>query len=219
MKKIFLVLFLLILFFSIYIYSISLWDDKAGDIYSKKIFYNVGDSINIIITESSKFEYKSSTKSLKSYNIDISGGELSGIFSFLPKAYIEEDKNSLDNDNLKIESILQGRVLSVSDNYVTIRGTKRIQMNNKISSITITGDAYYSDIVDNSIISNKMINPTLSLTTLLDNQRNIITERDLLTEVLNPDATTDRIETTKLSDAKKREILLNFFNKILNLIF
>jgi flagellar basal body L-ring protein FlgH len=219
LKKFFLVLFLIIIFFSIYINTTSLWDDKAGDIYNRKIFYNVGDSINIIITESSKFEYKSSTKSLKSYDIDISGGELSGLFNFLPKAYIEEDKNSLDNDSLKIESMLQGRILRVSDNYVTIRGTKRIQMNNKISSITITGDAYYSDIIDNSIISNKMINPTLSLTTLLDNQRRIITERDLFTEVLNPDSTTDRIETTKLTEEKKREILLNFFNKILNLIF
>lgn len=219
MKKLFLVLSLIILFFSIYLFSESLWNDKAGDIYNRKIFYNVGDSINIVITESSKYEYKSSTKSLKSYNIDITGGELSGIFDFLPKANIEEDKNSIDNDSLKIENVIQGRIVNVSDNYITVRGTKRIQMNNKVSSITITGDAYYSDVVDNSINSNKMINPSLSVTTLLDNQRTIITERDLLREVLNPEATTDIIETTKLSDAKKREILLNFFNKILNLIF
>jgi flagellar basal body L-ring protein FlgH len=219
LKKVLTVFILIILFFSIYIFSDSIWDDKAGDVYNRKIFYKVGDSIKIIITESSKYEYKSSTKSLKSYDIDISGGELSGLFSFLPKGYVQEDKKSLDNDTLRIENVLQGRILRVGDGFVTIRGTKRIQMNNKISTIAVTGDAYYADIVDNSIMSSKMINPTLSLTTLLDNQRNVITEQDLLREVLNPDATTDILESTKLSEEKKREILLNFFNKILNLIF
>lgn len=219
MKKIFLVLFLIIILLTISIHSISIWDDKASDIYNKRIFYNPGDSINIIITENSIYDYKSSTKSLKSYDLNISEGELSGLFSFLPKGIVEENNNIQDNDKIKIENVIQGRILRVEDRFVTISGVKRIQINNKISSIAITGDAYYSDIIDNSINSSKMINPTLRVTTLLQNQRNIITERDLIKEVLNPDSTTDIIETTKLSDAKKREMLLNIFNRILNSIF
>ena len=219
MKKVFYFTSFFILIFNFNTFSKSLWDDKASNIYSRKINYAVGDSIQIIITEDSAVEYKTSTKALKTFKIDISGGEMSGVFNFLPKGDVEDNKNSQDSDRLKINSVISARIVQVNDNYVTVRGIKQVSVNNKTSSIDISGDASLQDINGKSILSSKLTNQSLRITTLIDNQNNVITANDLQTVAANPDSTTDKKQTTSLSDAKKRDLLLRYFNKLLNLIF
>lgn len=212
-------LFLILFIFSFNIYSVSLWDDRAGDIYNKKIYYNIGDSIQVVITEDSNYEYKSSNKSLKSYKIDVRGGEISGFFDFIPQGGIEENKTGSERDNLKIKNSIQATVTGINNNIVTLRGTKNLSLNNKLNRITLAGQANIFDIKDNMILSSNLINSTLSITTLLENQNNIITNNDLVTELVNPDVTSDTRTQTKLSDAKRRELIIEYFNKILNVIF
>lgn len=211
MRKINLIIFFLI--FILNIFPVSLWNDKAANIYNSKIYYNVGDSIQIKITEDFTYEYRASYKTLKSFKLDSSGGELSGIISFIPKGQAEDNKTGNEKDSAKIKSIIQARVVRVENNFITIQGSKTITLNNKTSSVTITGDASLTDIKNNSILSGNLVNMNLSITTLIDNANVIIRNQDIET---NPDATTDK---NKLSDAKKREILLEYFNKILNVIF
>jgi hypothetical protein len=196
-----------------------LWDDRAKDIYNRKIYYNNGDSIKVIITEKSSIDYKSNTKSLKAYTFDLSGKELTGLFTFLPKGNSDETENSQSKDNLVINSEIQGRIINVLNNYVTIQARKQITIDNKTSIIEITGDADLKDIKSNTIYSNYLINPILRITTLFDNSKVVINPNDIQTTILNPDSTTDRKVETSLTDAKKRELLLYYFNKILNVIF
>lgn|GEM_PF-1238865 len=212
-------IFTVLIFITFSIISESLWDDKAKDIYNKKIYYNIGDSIKLIINEGSAIEYKSTMKSLKDYTIDISGGELSGIFSFLPKGNVEENKTSSFKDNLKINSVMQARIIRVENNYVTLTARKQISIDNKTSLIEITGDANYSDIIDNTINTQSLINPIIRITTLIENVNEVLRNADLVKVVLNPDATHDIIEETRINEARKRIILLDFFNKILNVVF
>ncbi|MCK4799282.1 MAG: flagellar basal body L-ring protein FlgH [Spirochaetes bacterium] len=219
MKRVIIISFLIFLFFSMFVFADSLWDDRAADIYNRKVYYKIGDSIQILINEQSAFEYKSSTKSLKSYKLNISGGEMSGLMDFVPSGNAEENKNSLDRDNLKIQSVIQARITRVANNYITITGKKQVQINNKISSVEISGDAYLSDIIGNSIFSNKLIDSSLKIISLIENDSKVITGNDLINVILNPDATSDIIEKTMLSDTKKKEMLLEYFNKILNVIF
>ena len=199
--------------------SVSLWDDRSADIYNRRINYRQGDSVSIIINEKSSYQYKSSTKSLKSYKIDISGGELSGLFTFLPTGNAEENKSSTDNDNLSINTAIEGTIEAVSDNYLTITGRKQITVNNKVSIVTITGNAHYSNIKNNSINYTNLVNPTLNVTTLLQSSKQVVNNNDLVQVILNPDATTDIILETQISEARKRQILIDYFNKILNVVF
>jgi Flagellar L-ring protein len=217
LKKIFCAAFFLLSIFLID--SKSIWDDRAGDIYSRKVFFREGDSIQIVVSESSALDYKSASKSLKNFKVDVKGGEASGILSFLPAGSIEEAKSGNDNDKLNIKTVISARVESVNPNSVLIRGIKQITVNNKSSYIEIAGEASVKDINGGSILSSKLMNQTLRITTLIDNQNNVITARDLETKVTNPDSTTDRKEEIKLSDAKKRDLLLKYFNKLLNLVF
>jgi len=211
--------FFIILIININIFSISLWDDRAADIYSKKIYYNIGDTVEVIINESTNIDYKTSTKSVKSYKLNISGGEISGIFDFIPAGSVEENKTGSDKDTLKINNSIQARITGVNNNMVTLQGVKNIVVNNKNNSIVLTGEANVFDIKDNAVLSNKLINSTIAITTLLDNKNNIINNIDLTEERVNPDSTTDTRTKTKLSEEKRRELLLLYFNKILNVIF
>lgn len=197
----------------------SLWNDNQAYIYSRKINYRVGDTITVIVDEQSSFEYKANSKGVKTYNINIQGGELSAIFSFFPKGTIEENKNLQDKDDFKIKMTLQGIITAVNDTRVTINATKQITINNKVGSIQITGSADVKDIVGNTILSKKLANQTLVITTVVDNLNNIIQDNDLVQVVINPDSTTDRREETRLSEQRKRALLIEYFNKILNLIF
>ncbi len=211
---IFINIFLLVLLF-----SETLWDDNYANIYSKKINYRVGDTLTVIIDEQSSFEYKATNKGLKTYNVNIQGGELSAIFSFLPKGSIEETKNLNDKDNFKIKMTLQGTITAVNGNIVTINATKQLTINNKTGVLQITGDADVKDIKGDTILSQKITNQSLRITTVVDNMNDIIQDNDLVQVVLNPDSTTDRKEETRLSEERKRALLIQYFNKILNLIF
>lgn len=210
---------ILILLISFNIYSVSIWDDRAGDIYNKKIYYNIGDSVQVVIAEDSNYEYKSSNKSIKSYKIDVRGGEITGIFDFIPQGGVEENKTGSERDNLKVKNTIQATVTGINNNIITLRGIKNFSVNNKNNRITLAGQANIFDIKDNMILSSKLINSSLSITTLLENQNNIIENNDLVTELVNPDVTSDTRTRIKLSDERRRELIIEYFNKILNVIF
>lgn len=204
---------------SLILLSQSLWDDKAANIYSYKINYKEGDSIKVFIDETTSVKYKSNTKALKTYKLNIKGGEMSALFNFLPEGNVEENKTAQDSDEVEIVNELQARVISVGENYITIEGRKSFIFNNRTSTIEINGDVNFTDITGNRVYSKDISNQTLRISTLLENSGALINSADLERVVLNPDATTDIREETRLTEERKQEILLEYFNKLLNTIF
>ena len=97
--------------------SATLWDDAAGDIYSRKIRYRVNDSVKIKIDEKTKLKYTGSSKTLKTTSITSQGGELAGVFEIVPSADVNESKESSDKDELEYVAELQGRIIDVKNNY------------------------------------------------------------------------------------------------------
>jgi flagellar L-ring protein FlgH len=197
----------------------SLWNDNSANIYSNKIKFAVGDTIQILVDEQSVIDYKSDNKTVKSYDINIQGGELTAILNFVPKGNVQESGSAQNKDNLKIQTTIQGRITRIGNNTVTITGSKNLVVNNKSNFVTITGDASFSDVTAKSVLSSKLIDPQISITSLIDNKNQIINTNDIETVTLNPDSTSDKKQETRLKDAKKKELLLNYFNKILNVIF
>ncbi len=210
------------IFITLTIFSLSsetLWNDNAADIYNKFIGYKVGDSIEIVIDENSTIDYKGSNKTVKTLSFNIQGGEMTSILSFLPTGSIEENKNSQNKDQVKINSVVQGQITAINGSVVTISANKSLIINNKVSNITLNASANFSDISGKRISSKKLTNSQINITTLVDNKNIVINQEDFEKYRVNPDSTTDLREDTRIRDDKKKEILLDYFNKILNTIF
>ncbi|MCG8569374.1 MAG: flagellar basal body L-ring protein FlgH [Spirochaetes bacterium] len=208
-----------------FLYSISilfaetLWDNKAGDIYSRNINYKTGDTIKILIEEETAILYKSSTQSLKTYTLDVKGGDFSAVLNFLPQGKVEENKNSQDKDEIKISNFINAQIVNVDNSLLTIEGSKTITLNNKTSTVRLNGRIHINDIINQQVYARDILDQRLTITTLLENQSSIIADNDIISVITNPDSTTDQKEELQLSEIKKRELMLQYVNKILNLIF
>lgn len=213
MKKIFLILSLF--GFCVFFYPETLWKDSYANIYNSKINYTIGDSIFILINENTSLAYKSGVKSVKNFSINIKGGEYSALLDFLPTGDISDNKNSNENDDLNIKTELQGRIVSVNGDNLGISAQKQILLNNKMSSIQINGTVNIKDIINGSISSSNIQNQTLSLTSLLQNDRTILNGDD----VIPIDTTADIVNKTAVTDEKRKEMILNIINNLINIIF
>jgi len=213
MKKIFLVF--CSLGFCVFFYPETLWNDNYANIYNSKINYSVGDSILIVVNENTSLAYKSGAKSVKNFSINIKGGEYSALLDFLPTGDISDNKNSNDNDDLNIKTELQGRIISINGDNLGITAQKQIFLNNKISTIQINGTVNIKDIVNGSIASSNIQNQTLRFSSLLQNDRTILNDDDVITI----DTTADVVNKTAVTDEKRKEMILNIINNLINAIF
>lgn len=189
--------------------SATLWDDAAGDIYSRKIRYRVNDSVKIKIDEKTKLKYTGSSKTLKTTSITSQGGELAGVFEIVPSADVNESKESSDKDELEYVAELQGRIIDVKNNYVTVSGSKTISIDNKVSRISIRGDIALSDLKGNTVNASDFMDERLEITTAVENAFLPLTEEDF-------DVSSDVIV---LTEEKKRDLLVKYLNKMLNVLF
>ena len=189
--------------------SATLWDDAAGDIYSRKIRYRVNDSVKIKIDEKTKLKYTGSSKTLKTTSITSQGGELAGVFEIVPSADVNESKESSDKDELEYVAELQGRIIDVKNNYVTVSGSKTISIDNKVSRISIRGDIALSDLKGNTVNASDFMDERLEITTAVENAFLPLTEEDF-------DVSSDVIV---LTEEKRRDLLVKYLNKMLNVLF
>lgn len=206
MRKFFL---LSLIFGCFFLCAATLWDDAAGDIYSRKIRYRVNDSIKIKIDEKTKLKYTGSSKTLKTASINSQGGELAGVFGIVPSADVNESKESSDKDELEYVAELQGRIIDVKDSYVTVSGSKTISIDNKVSRISIRGDIALGDLKGNTVNASDFMDERLEITTAVENAFLPLTDEDF-------DVSSDVIV---LTEEKKRDLLVKYLNKMLNVLF
>lgn len=218
MKNIFLIIFVLS---ASQIFCETTWDDKGKDLYSRKIRYRINDSIKIVIDEKSAMEYRSTTKSLKSYNINIKNSEIEGVFDIVPSGSVEENKSAQDKDEVKYTQTIMGQIKEINDGYITVSGKKSVILNNKRSIVEVNGDVAFGDIKGGMIKSSDIMNQTIRIITLIDNLSEIIGEDNVVVQAdLSSDATGDAKKIRyKIDDALRKKLILEYVNKVLNVIF
>ncbi|MBQ1999081.1 MAG: flagellar basal body L-ring protein FlgH [Spirochaetales bacterium] len=206
MRKFFL---LSLIFGCFFLCSATLWDDAAGDVYSRKIRYRVNDSIKILIDEKTKLKYTGSSKSLKSTSVNSQGSQVSAVFDVIPSGDINESKESSNKDEFEYTAQLQGRIIDVKDNYVTVSGSKTISVDNKVSRISIHGDVALNNLKGNCVNAADLMDERLEITTAVENAYLPLTDEDL-------DVSSDAVT---LTEEKKRDLLVKYLNKMLNVLF
>ncbi len=211
---------LLICFFaSISLFPLSLWDDEFKDIYSKKVKYEAGDSVNIVFSENTLIKYKSQSTTFKSNEQSFKSEDLSGVFDLIPKGSGTTSRNSQENDALSINLSIQGEITKKEGSKLTIYAYKSLTVNNKINIIEVQGIASISDIKAGSIKTTFLREGRLRITTLSESDKTIIGPDDITPDIAAADATGDANQTINLTDQKKRLLLIEFLNKALNIIY
>jgi len=197
----------------------SLWDDKAADIYSRRIYFAPGDSVEIIINESTFYQYQSESSTVKNFTVSIDGGDSTGTFEFIPSANGQENQTSRLKDEYKISQVVMGRILAVGQDGLQVSASKEVEINHRKMFLQVEGVVPLSLVDGGRVWFHQMIDPKMSLISMLEDNEQLLSDVDLIYKVLNSDTTGDAVTVTELSDQKKQKLLLDIFNKVLNIVF
>ncbi len=145
----------------------SLWNDSATNMFSDRRAHAVGDSLTILISESTTAARSGNASNSKSGSNTLSAG--SGIFHFLASASASGSdafsaKGSLTNTNA-VTGKISVTVTAVQPNgNFSIAGTQTINQNGEEQKITITGTVRPEDILsDNTVVSSNVADATLKI--------------------------------------------------------
>ncbi|MBP2632380.1 MAG: flagellar L-ring protein [Firmicutes bacterium] len=144
----------------------SLWsDDSSLNLFADRKARAVGDSLTIIISESSSASRTADGSNSKSGSNTLSAG--TGIFDFLAAASASgsdsfKSSGSLSNTN-KVSGKITVEVIEVKPNgNMVISGTQTIVQNTDTHKITLTGIVRKDDItVDNTVKSSQVADAQL----------------------------------------------------------
>lgn len=136
----------------------SLWsDDSTQSIFADRKAHAIGDSLTIIISESSKASRSKNANNSKSASNTLNAG--TGIFDFLASASASGSDSfkasGAINDTNSVSGRITVQVIEVKPNgNMVVAGTQMIRQNKDEHKITITGMVRSDDIKsDNTVLS------------------------------------------------------------------
>lgn len=170
-------------------FAASLWvDDSSGiDLFADHKARLVGDSLTIIINESSRATRTGSSNNSKSGETDLAAG--TGIFHFLAAAGASSSDSFQSSGNISNSNSVTGRitvqVTEVKPNgNLVVSGTQTITQNKDVHKIVITGVVRPDDVTrDNTVLSSYVADAELTF-----DGKGPITEKQrqgILTQILN----------------------------------
>lgn len=147
-------------------HAASLWADRGG-LFTDRKAHAVGDTITIIISESSSAKRAGDTANSKSSNVNLAGG--TGKLDFIPAlgaTYGDQFKaaGSVSNTN-SVSGRLTVQVTEVKPNgYLAVSGKQIIKQGSDEQRITISGVIRPDDIsADNTVLSTFVSNAEIHI--------------------------------------------------------
>jgi flagellar L-ring protein precursor FlgH len=144
----------------------SLWSDQSSMFGDRKA-RAVGDSLTIIINESSSASRTGNSSNAKSGNTSITAG--TGLLTFVDDVSASSkdsfaSEGKINNTN-KVTGRITVQVTAVRPNgNLVIAGTQTIKQNSEEQRITITGEVRPEDVsVDNTVLSSSVANAQLKI--------------------------------------------------------
>lgn len=140
----------------------SLWPDDGNgmELFADRKARGVGDSLTIIINESSRATRSGSSSNSKSGSTNLASGV--GIFDFLAAASASGSDSFNANGSITNSNNVSGRitvqVVEVQPNgNLVISGTQSIKQNKDIHKITITGVVRRDDITPENTVQSSLV--------------------------------------------------------------
>ncbi len=221
--------YLLVLCCSV-MFAESLWDDTFPGYIAGSSALAVGDIVMVEIDANMQLQFNSSSKDSKTVTLEFSGGEYGDLFSFLPRALARGDRAVQGGESYSLKTDLVTRITQIDANgNAFIQGTRTIQFEGKGDSITLSGWVSPKDLDEQRKISyTKVADVRLAFRSFLQPQGTVLTDQDIqriIAEGTAPPAGTGgtaapgQAGTLGLTDAKKRELVLEYINRIVDIIF
>lgn len=227
----------------------SLWDEEFSGYVSQSKKITEGQIITVLIDASTKLAFSSTKAGDKEIILTFSGGETGDLFSFLPEISSGTTQSRSGEEDFELSTQLAARVREVDNSGMAyIQGSRSMRIQGAVEAVTITGWLRAEDLnQDHSIHFAKLAESELTFRTFLDSEKQILTPEDIVEtlaeaaaeaeaavpageetaetgpaeagEETAPRASSGAGPRYRLSDEKKRELLLQYINNLIDLIF
>jgi len=240
---------LLLLAIAGYVGAESLWSPGFKGYLSGGRGPVVGDVLEIRIDASSSLSFTSSSNDTKNLTLEFTGGESGNLFSFLPQVRTTGSRSAAGRDVLSLKTEIPAVVTAANpDGTVQVQGSRTVSIEGKNESVTVSGSVS-PGLIDQkgSVAFSRLANSRLIYTTFLSSSQDVLSPADIR-QVLapagpaaaapaapaagpaaaaGPGATQAGAQTAQpaaapgltLTDAKKRQLLLLYLNRLIDVIF
>lgn len=203
----------------------SLWDDNFQGYIAGSSAYRAGDIVTIVIDSSLSLDFAASSKDDKSITFEFSGGDYGSLFSFLPTGRTGDNRSVSGKGKYSLKTELSASVTEIDPTgKLLVTGTRTVQLEGKRETVTVSGrvDPKVLDASGRFNFS-QLENSRLTYASFLQPSVNTLSSADIQTivkELAAASGETPQTETTiQLTDAKKRELLLLYLNRLVDIIF
>jgi flagellar basal body L-ring protein FlgH len=225
----------------------SLWSPDFKGYLSGSRGFAVGDSLVVQIDASSSLSFSSSSNDTKNFTLEFSGGDSGNLFSFLPQLRTGGNRSTGGKDTLSLKTQMPVVVTAVdAAGAAQVQGSRTVTIEGKNESVTVSG-ILSPGLVDQkgSVNFSRLANARLTYTTFLSSSRDVLSQADLVRllapapaapaaaaqpaagataqpaagATAQPAAAATPQGSLTISDARKRELLLLYLNRLIDVVF
>ncbi len=214
----------------------SLWSpDFKGYVSGSKGLAN-GDTIIVSIDASSSLSFSASNEDSKTLTLEFTGGEGGNLFSFLPQVKTGGTQKAKGGSEYSLSGEIPATVTGIDESgRAVISGSRTVVLEGKQEAVTLTGWVNPKDVdQERTVPLSRVGNARLTYRAFLIPSDQVLTSRDIQ-EIIS--ATTaaaapaaagtapaaaqpqSQQRTLSLTEAKKRELLLLYLNRLMDILF
>jgi len=213
--------------------SESLWTPGFQGYLSSESAVRLGDTVFVQVDADSRLTFSSTTSDSRNITLDFTGGEYGNLFSFLPVITARGDTRLEGEEAFRYSTLIGGRVTEIdAAGKARIAGFRSTSVAGNGETVSVSGWLDPRDLGSERVIAfSRLADARLSFSTFLQPSEQVLTERDieeivstLLEAPSEGDAEANAAaapaqRSYQLSEDKKRELLLRYINRMVDLIF
>jgi len=228
-----------ILFFLTVITGLSgadnLWTSDFQGYIAEKPVLTEGRLLRVIIDSSTQLDLSASYTADKELVLRFSGGDTGNLFAFLPDIDAANRRTAEGEEESSLQASLGARVIEIDDTGAArIQGSRTMTLQDSVQAVTVTGWVAPQNVdAENTVSFDQLADAELVFRSFVQTGQPILTEEDIEeaengdevgeTEAAGPGDETGAPEQPEsrytLNDERKRELLLNYINQFVQLIF
>ncbi len=224
----------------------SLWSPDFKGYLSGSKGFSKGDTVIVGIDTSSALSFSASNSDSKNLTLEFSGGETGNLFSFLPQVKAGGNQTAKGAQQYKMRGEIPALVTEVDPSgRALVQGSRSVQLQGKEESITVSGWVNRKDVDQKGVVLLSRVGEVrLVFKTLLAPSQPVLSDKDIRTIIAAAPAASgapavsttpaaapgtaaqapgaaapNAAAVTSLTEERKRELLLLYLNRLIDILF